>query len=232
MDDDGCVVGIVVVLLALFVLHFWLPILLVIGAILLIIFICWLCTRKGAPERKRRREEEARREAEEKKRLRNVYWAQVNSSPWWQWGIPEKVSLVLDVDVLEDFSPEMVIWFKMIVDNAEARDWHIVILEKAYHSIMISYNEKLLERFSRMQNCLGGRLRILHNTGALGEYMMLEKVRPDVFFTKSVKSKIIIHELAQQNGLELAHEVRSPENWKSHFEGAGSSEITEECLSV
>ena len=171
---------------------------------------------------------------DEKKRLaeRKTYWAQVNSSPWWQLGIPEKVSLVLDVDVLGDFSPEMVIWFKMIVDNAEARDWHIVILEKAYHSIMISYNEKLLERFSRMQNCLGGRLCILHNTGALGEYMMLEKVRPDVFFTKSVKSKIIIHELAQQNGLELAHEVRSPENWKSHFEGAGSSEITEECLSV
>lgn len=214
---DDCLGKIVVLFLVILGCVAWPPVMIPLVALAVLL---WLWAWRAGDEGEKERLAE-----------RKTYWAQVNRSPWWRLGIPEKVSLVLDVDVLEDFSPEMELWFKMIEGNAEARDWHIVILEKAYHRIMASYSKQLTERYSRMQNCLGERLRVLHNTGTLGEYMTSEKVRPDVFFTKSVKSKIIIHELAQQNGLELAHEVRSPENWKSHFEGAGSSEITEECLS-
>lgn len=167
-------------------------------------------------------EKKAERKRKEKERCLKACEA-VSQTPWWLSGIPRKVSLVLDSDVLEDNSQWISYWFRMIVDNAEERDWNVVILNPVYQSVMSHFgpyqgdkDKLIVERFSRLQTLLGSRMLILPKVGGMAEYMRREKSREDVYFTMTIQNKITLMVEAARNGIELAHEVRSPENLKLH----------------
>lgn len=150
-------------------------------------------------------------------------WNDVNHSPWWIWGLPNRVSLVLDFDVFADKSRMMSFWFKMIQDNAEERDWNVVVLPGVYKRIESGESKRAARRLSNLQDRIGNRLCIMPRAkGAssleddLANYLSQEKTRDDIFFTNSAASKVAIVEHARRIGLDLAHEVRSPENRKCH----------------
>lgn len=150
-------------------------------------------------------------------------WNDVNHSPWWIWGIPNRVSLVLDFDVFADKSRMMSFWFKMIQDNAEERDWNVVVLPGVYKRIESGESKRAARRLSNLQDRLGNRLCIIPRAKGLfsfkddiTNYLSQEKTRDDIFFTNSAASKVAIVEHARRIGLDLVHEVRSPENRKRH----------------
>lgn len=177
--------------------------------------------RKRQEEERKRQEEERKRQEEQRAAQRHdQQWEEVNHSPWWIWGIPEKVNLVLDAQLLYDKSPTMAFWFKMVQDNAEDRDWNVVLLRSGYEYIMKTAwrDEYVVERLDHLQSFLGSRFRILqeperHNKGQqneLANYLLAEKTRPDVFFVSSLEHKVALVDVAQRNGVELQHEIRTP----------------------
>ena len=189
--------------------------------------------RKRQEEERKRQEEERRRQEEQRASQRHdQQWEEVNHSPWWIWGIPEKANLVLDAQLLYDKSATMAFWFKMVQDNAEDRDWNVVLLRSGYEYIMRTAScrsscryEYVVERLDHLQRFLGSRFRILqeperHNKGQqneLANYLLAEKTRPDVFFVSSLEHKVALVDLAQRNGVELQHEIRTPGNRLEHL---------------
>ena len=185
-------------------------------------------------QKKMRKLEVVRRHMEEVRRQRasqqqDQQWKEVNHSPWWIWGIPEKANLVLDAELLRDKSPTMAFWFKMVQDNAEDRDWNVVLLRSGYENIKGGYayereRELAMERLDRLQSFLGSRFRILPKTGErtgekeLAEYLLAEKTRPDVFFVSSLEHKVALVDLAQRNGVELQHAIRTPDKRCEHWD--------------
>lgn len=182
-------------------------------------------------EKRAKREQERELEEEKERKValqkQDRQWEEVNHSPWWIWGIPEKANLVLDAQLLYDKSPTMAFWFKMVQDNAEDRDWNVVLLRSGYEDIKGVYayeqeRELAMERLDHLQRFLGSRFRILPKTGErtgekeLAEYLLAEKTRPDVFFVSSLEHKVALVDLAQRNGVELQHEIRTPDNRREH----------------
>lgn len=176
-------------------------------------------TREGAKSQQEAQPDENDRRANANRRLVEQ-WNAVSNSLWWKWGIPEKTTLVLDYNILNDSSPLIAFWIKMVQDNAGERNWNVAVLHSVYaRGVKSDMRNRVSRRLSNLQDRLGERFRILPKPARasspedeLAEYLLAEKTRADVFFTNSDAHKVIITEVARRCSVELAHEVRTPKN--------------------
>lgn len=98
----------------------------------------------------------------------------------------------------------------------------MAVLPGVYKRIESVESRRAARRLSNLQDRLGNRLSIIPRAKGwvplkddISNYSQ-EKTRDDIFFTKSSANKVAIVEHAHRAALDLAHEVRSPENRKRH----------------
>ena len=195
----------------------------VVAIVTVVVAGIYAMTREGAKSQQEAQPDENARRANANRRLVEQ-WNAVSYSLWWKWGIPEKTTLVLDYSILNDSSPLIAFWIKMVQDNAGERNWNVAVLHSVYAQGVKSGKQNLVScRLSNLQDCLGERFRILPKPARasspedeLAEYLLAEKTRADVFFTNSDVHKVIITEVARRCGVELAHEVRTPQNCEEY----------------
>lgn len=196
----------------------------------------WLWNELSESERNSKLEEDRRRRREEGERLAvalsNLRKDLVDSTPWWQNGIPKSTELVIDTCVWMNDSPRVDAWFHILIEHAKEKHWKIVLLKSVYEEISkFRMGEQARKasiakkRISRFQDaCSGnfvmkGELKYTRENQYADEdimrFMLSDEGGDCILFTLDRELKIRLKQIANQQGRDI-QTIRCIDNFFYH----------------